>query len=136
MISRPGKPRQARYLDTESPGRAEGGHGRAQRVFGASNLLGRVVESAPRWEAIERGTRREITRREHLSPETYGLVRDQARTEAAQELALAPDVVRTLHSASEMAPEAIDELRSLLLLRRELQAHERDPKGYTYPRRT
>lgn len=84
-------------------------------------------------EAIERGTRREITRREHLSPETYGLVRDQARTEAAQELALAPDVVRTLHSASEMAPEAIDELRGLLLLRRELQAHRRDPKGYTAP---
>lgn len=84
-------------------------------------------------EAIERGTRREITRREHLSPETYGLVRDQARTEAAQELALAPDVVRTLHSASEMAPEAIDELRGLLLLRRELQAHRHDPKGYTAP---
>lgn len=84
-------------------------------------------------EAIERGTRREITRREHLSPETYGLVRDQARTEAAQELALAPDVVRTLHSASEMAPDAIEELRGLLLLRRELQAHRRDPKGYTAP---
>ena len=65
--------------------------------------------------------------------QTYGLVRDQARTEAAQELALAPDVVRTLHSASEMAPEAIDELRGLLLLRRELQAHRRDPKGYTAP---
>jgi hypothetical protein len=55
---------------------------------------------------IERGTRRTITGRQHLTPETYGLVKDKARAEALQEHAQASDVVR-LHSASSIAPEAI-----------------------------
>jgi hypothetical protein len=33
-----------------------------------------------------------------------------------------------------MAPEAIDELRDLLLLQREIQAHKRDPKQYEPPK--
>ena len=62
---------------------------------------------------IERGTRRTITDRQHLTPETYGLVKDRARAEALQERDQASEVVRALHSASGMAPEAIDELRDL-----------------------
>ena len=50
-----------------------------------------------------------------------------------QEHAQASDVVRALHSASGMAPEAIDELRDLLLLQREIQAHKRAPKQYEPP---
>jgi len=42
-------------------------------------------------------------------------VKDQARAEFLQEHAQAPDVVRALHSASGMAPDAIDELRDLLV---------------------
>jgi hypothetical protein len=82
---------------------------------------------------IERGTRRTITDRQHLTPETYGLVKDKARAEALQERGQASEVVRALHSASGMAPEAIDELRDLLLLQREIQAHKRAPKQYEPP---
>ena len=82
---------------------------------------------------IERGTRRTITDRQHLTPETYGLVKDKARAEALQERDQASEVVRALHSASGMAPEAIDELRDLLLLQREIQAHKRAPKQYEPP---
>jgi hypothetical protein len=82
---------------------------------------------------IERGTRRTITDRQHLTPETYGLVKDKARAEALQEHDKASGVVRALHSASGMAPEAIDELRDLLLLQREIQAHKRAPKQYEPP---
>ena len=82
---------------------------------------------------IERGTRRTITDRQHLTPETYGLVKDKARAEALQEHDNASGVVRALHSASSMPPEAIDELRDLLLLQREIQAHKRAPKQYEPP---
>jgi hypothetical protein len=61
------------------------------------------------------------------------LVKDKARAEALQERDQASEVVRALHSASGMAPEAIDELRDLLLLQREIQAHKRDPKQYEPP---
>jgi len=83
---------------------------------------------------IERGTRRTITDRQHLTPETYGLVKDKAREEALQEHAKAPAAIRALHSASGMAPEAIEELRGLLLLQREIQAHKRDPRQYEAPK--
>jgi len=35
--------------------------------------------------SIQRGTRKEITKREHVSPETYGALKDQARKEAEAE---------------------------------------------------
>jgi hypothetical protein len=82
---------------------------------------------------IERGTRKEITSRQHLSPETYGLVRDQARAEAAQEHDSGQVTVETLRKTSEASPEAIQRLRDGLLLQREVQAHKRDPQGYTPP---
>ena len=83
---------------------------------------------------IERGTRRVITDRQHLTPETYGLVKDKARQEALREHLGASDVAYALHSASELPPEAIDDLRGLLLLQKEMQAHRRDPRGYEAPR--
>jgi hypothetical protein len=82
---------------------------------------------------IERGTRRTITDRQHLTPETYGLVKDKARAEALQEHAQASDTIRALHNASGMPPEAIEELRDLLLLQREIQTHKRDPRQYEAP---
>ena len=45
-----------------------------------------------------------------------------------------PDVVRALQSASELPPEALDDLRDLLLLQREIQAHRRAPAAYEAPR--
>lgn len=82
---------------------------------------------------IERGLRKEISNRQHLSPETYGLVKDQARAEAAQERDQASNLYQTLQSASELSVAAIDDLRAYLLLQREAQAHKRDPRGYGAP---
>jgi hypothetical protein len=82
---------------------------------------------------IERGTRRTITDRQHLTPETYGLVKDKAREEVLRDQVRTPDVIRALQSASELPPEALDDLRDLLLLQREMQAHKRDPKQYEPP---
>jgi hypothetical protein len=82
---------------------------------------------------IERGTRRTITDRQHLTPETYGLVKDKAREEVLRDQVQTPDVVRALQSASELPPEALDDLRDLLLLQREMQAHRRAPTQYEPP---
>ena len=82
---------------------------------------------------IERGTRRVITDRQHLTPETYGLVKDKAREEVLRDQMRTPDVVRALQSASELPPEALDDLRDLLLLQREMQAHRRAPTQYEPP---
>lgn len=83
---------------------------------------------------IERGTRKEITRRQHLSPETYGLVKDQARAETAQERDLGGEMTQTLRITSERPPEALEALRDGLLLQREALLHKRDPRGYEPPR--
>lgn len=82
---------------------------------------------------IERGTRRVITDRQHLTPETYGLVKDKAREEVLRDQVRTPDVVRALQSASELPPGALDDLRDLLLLQREIQAHRRAPAAYEAP---
>lgn len=82
---------------------------------------------------IERGLRKEISNRQHLSPETYGLVKDQARAETAQERDQPSDLYQALQSASELPVGAIDDLRAYLLLQREAQAHKRDPRGYEAP---
>lgn len=83
--------------------------------------------------SIVRGTRKEITQRQHMSPETYGLVKDQTRAEAAQERVQRGEVATTLAATSEMTPEAIEELRDYLLLQREAQRHKHDPEGYEPP---
>lgn len=83
--------------------------------------------------SIERGIRKEITRRQHVSPETYGLVKDQARAEIAQERDQADDLYQTLQSASGLPEDALDGLRGYLLLQREIQSHKRDPRAYEPP---
>jgi hypothetical protein len=86
---------------------------------------------------IERGLRKEISSRQHLSPETYGLVKDQTRAEMAQELSQEPDkpadLYQTLKNASQLPGDAIEGLRDYLLLQRELRAHSRNPRGYAAP---
>jgi hypothetical protein len=84
---------------------------------------------------IERGTRRSITDRQHLSPETYGLVKDKARTEVLQDRERNIDLVReTLDAASTMKPSEIEQMRDLLLLRHEIQVHKLNPQSYHPPR--
>jgi hypothetical protein len=100
------------YLAAFKAHKAELGAGERK---GAPLCMQALCVVSPEWvkaaehldSQIERGTRRTITDRQHLTPETYGLVKDKARAEALQEHAQASDVVRALHSASSMAPEAI-----------------------------
>lgn len=82
---------------------------------------------------IERGLRKEISSRQHLSPETYGLVKDQTRTELSQERDKPADLYQTLQNASQLPIDAIEGLRDYLLLQRELRAHSRNPRGYEAP---
>ena len=79
---------------------------------------------------IERGLRRELTAREHLSPETYGMVMDKAR-EAVQRPA---ESLLGVLQAAEVSWDDADELRDYLLLRGEISRHKQDPHAYTPPK--
>ncbi len=78
---------------------------------------------------IVRGTRKELTQRQHLSPETYGAVMDKAR-EAVQRPA---ETLREALQAVDLSWEDTDVLRDYLLLRGEISRHREDPRGYRPP---
>ncbi len=78
---------------------------------------------------IVRGTRKELTQRQHLSPETYGAVMDKAR-EAVQRPA---ESLREALQAVDLSWEDTDLLRDYLLLRGEIGRHREDPRGYEPP---
>ena len=78
---------------------------------------------------IVRGTRKELTQRQHLSPETYGAVMDKAR-EAVQRPA---ETLRGALQAVDLSWEDADLLRDYLLLRGEISRHKEDPRGYEPP---
>lgn len=79
---------------------------------------------------IERGLRRELTAREHLSPETYRMVMDKAR-EAVQRPA---ESLLGALQAAEVSWDDADELRDYLLLKGEISRHKEDPHGYKPPK--
>lgn len=78
---------------------------------------------------IVRGTRKELTQRQHLSPETYGAIMDRAR-EAVQRPA---ESLRGALQAVDLSWEDTDLLRDYLLLRGEISRHREDPHGYRPP---
>ncbi|MDF2143343.1 hypothetical protein, partial [Paenirhodobacter sp. CAU 1674] len=78
---------------------------------------------------IVRGTRKELTQRQHLSPETYGAVMDKAR-EAIQRPA---ESLREALQAVDLSWDDTDLLRDYLLLRGEISRHKEDPRGYEPP---
>ncbi|WP_299848008.1 hypothetical protein [uncultured Paracoccus sp.] len=78
---------------------------------------------------IVRGTRKELTQRQHLSPETYGAVMDKAR-EAVQRPA---ESLRGALQAVDLSWEDTDLLRDYLLLRGEISRHREEPRGYEPP---
>lgn len=80
-------------------------------------------------QGITRGLRRELTAREHLSPETYGQVMDKAR-EAVQRPS--ESLLGTLQ-AIDLSWDDTDLLRDYLLLRGEISRHREDPHGYEPP---
>ena len=79
---------------------------------------------------ITRGTRKELTQREHLSPETYGAVLDKAR----QELDRPVETLRGALQAVDLSWDDTDLLRDYLLLRGEMRRHRDNPHEYQPPR--
>ena len=80
-------------------------------------------------QAIVRGTRREITAREHLSPETYGAVMDRAR-ETVRE---APQTALAMLVRTDLTHHDAHELRDYLLLRGEVARHKALGAAYEPP---
>ena len=79
--------------------------------------------------SITRGLRRDLTAREHLSPETYGAVLDKAR-EAVQRPS---ESVLGALQAADLSWNDTDRLRDYLLLRGEISRHKEDPHAYEPP---
>jgi hypothetical protein len=79
--------------------------------------------------SITRGLRRDLTAREHLSPETYGAVLDKAR-EAVQRPS---ESVLGALQAADLSWDDTDRLRDYLLLRGEISRHKEDPHAYEPP---
>ena len=79
--------------------------------------------------SIVRGTRREITAREHLSPETYGLVMDKAR----ESLREAPEAVMDAIRVAEITHDDTEDLRDYLLLKGEISRHKVLGRDYEPP---
>ncbi|MTH80329.1 hypothetical protein [Paracoccus aestuariivivens] len=79
---------------------------------------------------ITRGLRRELTGREHLSPETYGQVMDKAR-EAVQRPA---ESLLGVLQAVDLSSGETELLRDYLLLRGEISRHREDPRSYAPPK--
>lgn len=78
---------------------------------------------------ITRGLRRDLTAREHLSPETYGAVMDKARGAVQRP---SESLLGALQTA-DLSWDDTDMLRDYLLLRGEISRHKEDPHGYEPP---
>lgn len=91
--------------------------------------------------SIERGTRKEITKVEHVSPEVYGAVKDKvaADNQATARARLESDRSIQDRLVDEMENMPLDKhdtdtLRDYLLLRGELIEHRANPTAYEPPR--
>jgi hypothetical protein len=80
-------------------------------------------------QSIVRGTRREVTAREHLSPETYGAVMDQARAAVRE----APQTLMATLARTELTHEDAEELGDYLLLKGEVARHKALGAAYEPP---
>lgn len=80
-------------------------------------------------ENITRGLRRELTAREHLSPETYGQIMDKARNALQRPV---ESVVEALQGAG-LSEADTSLLRDYLLLRGEVIRHKQAPADYKPP---
>lgn len=79
--------------------------------------------------SITRGLRRDLTAREHLSPETYGAVLDKAR-EAVQRPS---ESVLGALQAADLSWAETDRLRDYLLLKGEISRHKEELHAYEPP---
>ncbi|MFV0410780.1 MAG: hypothetical protein ACK5LJ_14130, partial [Paracoccus sp. (in: a-proteobacteria)] len=78
---------------------------------------------------IVRGTRKEITQRQHLSPETYGAVMDKARESVR---APSQGLWGTIRDA-DLSERHTEALSALLLLKGEVARHKAEGRSYEPP---
>jgi hypothetical protein len=78
---------------------------------------------------IVRGTRKEITRRQHLSPETYGAVMDKARESLSEPSVKLLEQVKV----ADLSDDATQALSDLLTLKVEINRHKALGREYEPP---
>lgn len=78
---------------------------------------------------IVRGTRKEITQRQHVSPETYGAMLDKAR----EGLSEAPQNLRSALGATDLSQEDAEALEDVLRLKKEIARHKTEGRAYEPP---
>jgi hypothetical protein len=78
---------------------------------------------------IVRGTRKEITRRQHLSPETYGAVMDKARESLSEPSQKLVEQVKV----ADLSEDATQTLSDLLTLKVEINRHKALGRDYEPP---
>ena len=78
---------------------------------------------------IVRGTRKEITQRQHVSPETYGAMLDKAR----EGLSEAPQSLKSALGATDLPESDVEALQDVLTLRREIARHKAEGRAYEPP---
>ena len=78
---------------------------------------------------IVRGTRKEITARQHMSPETYGAVMDKAR----ESLSETPETLREAIQQADMHHHDMEDLSDLLTLKVEISRHKALGRDYEPP---
>lgn len=78
---------------------------------------------------IVRGTRKEITQRQHVSPETYGAMLDKAR----EGLSVAPRTLKSALGATDLSETDVEALQDVLTLKREVARHKAEGRAYEPP---
>ncbi|WP_144431838.1 hypothetical protein, partial [Jannaschia rubra] len=78
---------------------------------------------------IVRGTRKEITQRQHVSPETYGAMLDKAR----EGLSEAPQTLKSAIGATELSESDAEALEGVLRLKKEIARHKELGADYEPP---
>ena len=100
--------------------------GEAKAMTGERNEYAALQTSWADWCArtldpeIVRGTRKEITRRQHVSPETYGAMLDKAR----EGLSEAPQTLKSAIGATELSEDDAEALEGVLRLKKEIARHK------------
>lgn len=78
---------------------------------------------------IVRGTRKEITQRQHMTPETYGAALDKAR----ESLSEAPETLQEAILRADLDHNDTEALRDVLLLKGEISRHKEEGRAYEPP---
>ena len=109
--------------------------GEAKAMTGERNEYAALQTSWADWcgekldPEIVRGTRKEITQRQHVSPETYGAMLDKAR----EGLSEAPQTLKSAIGATELSESDAEALEGVLRLKKEIARHKELGTDYEPP---